>query len=589
MAYLDKVTINNTTYNIQDTSTQTGVSNVFSATTAYSAGQYVWYDGDGTGAKLYRFTAAHAAGAWVGTDATQVALSNDVAELKSALDSKVHYLSSDLTERIYPVWESGRIDKDTGADVISSSTVRTDYISKDDIALWNVDTHTGALYVYRYSYADGAYTYLGRNQRVNAGDFTDWLKSLDGTHLRFTAEHSYPNKWMTLCYSTQIGKDIESLKETQTKTNTNESNIGYWRHTYAVAAGESHSATLGEVPVSIPSGHKFAIKEATNVDMNRQFYVYYSDGTNERLYNYSATGNIVERNIVISAKAKDITSISVYINNTTDINVEMTFEVFVDDSLCAYTGYPHVTQYYIENDDDTRTYFEMGRARSLVQTIAVYNNQVWEFAQGKATYNGVEYDLANGHGNNCNWGVTLHGDYPYLYCPTWTLDEMNINVFSFDGTAFTLVNTIHYNGYTGYLNAYVDEQAGFIYAFVFADNSAGACHYLVSDLTGTVLMEKDLPYLIRTIQGLCMHHGVIYAVSGYGNTASPNYLHKISPDGALLGKYVMGAIGSLGEIEGIDFLDNQMVLATYYRFYVNPQKSPNALRVGYTKQLELNE
>lgn len=83
MAYLDKVSISGTTYNVQDTSTQAGVSNVFSATTAYSVGRYVWYDGDGTGAKLYKFTADHAAGAWVGTDATQVAIANDVADLKS--------------------------------------------------------------------------------------------------------------------------------------------------------------------------------------------------------------------------------------------------------------------------------------------------------------------------------------------------------------------------------------------------------------------------------------------------------------------------------------------------------------------------
>lgn len=85
MAYLDRVSISGTTYNVQDTSTQAGVSNVFSTTKAYSAGQYVWYDGDGTGAKLYRFTSDHASGAWVGTDATQVALSNDVAELKIAV------------------------------------------------------------------------------------------------------------------------------------------------------------------------------------------------------------------------------------------------------------------------------------------------------------------------------------------------------------------------------------------------------------------------------------------------------------------------------------------------------------------------
>ena len=52
----------------------------FSASTAYSAGDYVWYNGT-----LYRFTADHAAGAWAGTDATSAVVGNDLSDLKSAL------------------------------------------------------------------------------------------------------------------------------------------------------------------------------------------------------------------------------------------------------------------------------------------------------------------------------------------------------------------------------------------------------------------------------------------------------------------------------------------------------------------------
>ena len=58
------------------------VADVFSISTAYSAGQYVYYGG-----KLYQFTADHAAGAWVGTDATAVKLANDVSNLKSAIEA----------------------------------------------------------------------------------------------------------------------------------------------------------------------------------------------------------------------------------------------------------------------------------------------------------------------------------------------------------------------------------------------------------------------------------------------------------------------------------------------------------------------
>jgi hypothetical protein len=61
-----------------------GIAPTFSASTNYIAGAYVYYNGT-----LYRFTTAHSAGSWTGTDATQVALSNDlgsqVSDLKSAL------------------------------------------------------------------------------------------------------------------------------------------------------------------------------------------------------------------------------------------------------------------------------------------------------------------------------------------------------------------------------------------------------------------------------------------------------------------------------------------------------------------------
>lgn len=52
----------------------------FSASTAYSAGDYAWYSGT-----LYRFTANHAAGSWTGTDATVAVIGNDCSAIKTAL------------------------------------------------------------------------------------------------------------------------------------------------------------------------------------------------------------------------------------------------------------------------------------------------------------------------------------------------------------------------------------------------------------------------------------------------------------------------------------------------------------------------
>lgn len=96
MAILDGVSVGGTTYGLRDNDTSSGIAPTFSASTAYTAGQYVWYD-SGSGAKLYRFTADHAAGAWAGTDATEVKLGNDVSALESAIKTAYTEQSVDLS------------------------------------------------------------------------------------------------------------------------------------------------------------------------------------------------------------------------------------------------------------------------------------------------------------------------------------------------------------------------------------------------------------------------------------------------------------------------------------------------------------
>lgn len=71
--------------------TPTGYSNIvgsiaetFSSSKAYAAGDYVLKD-----SVLYRFTAAHAAGAWTGSDATAVNLGDEASDLKSAMNDLV--------------------------------------------------------------------------------------------------------------------------------------------------------------------------------------------------------------------------------------------------------------------------------------------------------------------------------------------------------------------------------------------------------------------------------------------------------------------------------------------------------------------
>lgn len=61
-----------------------GLAPVFSASASYDIGDYVLHDN-----VLYRFTSAHAAGAWTGTDVIRVTLGEEVADVNDILDDKV--------------------------------------------------------------------------------------------------------------------------------------------------------------------------------------------------------------------------------------------------------------------------------------------------------------------------------------------------------------------------------------------------------------------------------------------------------------------------------------------------------------------
>jgi lysophospholipase L1-like esterase len=94
------------------------VAPTFNTSTAYSAGAYVWQGG-----KLYRFTAAHPAGTWTGTDAVAMALGNDVADLKSAINRNDN---DTYTFEIFDTtWESGGLNPNTGKNSTNETRIRT--------------------------------------------------------------------------------------------------------------------------------------------------------------------------------------------------------------------------------------------------------------------------------------------------------------------------------------------------------------------------------------------------------------------------------------------------------------------------------
>lgn len=98
----------------------------FSSSTAYTAGQYVWYSGT-----LYRFTSDHAAGSWTGTDAISAEIGEDVTDLKGAIkevgkgfsSSSANLLKTILNSIVYTSDQSQNIDDLYNA-IIQTKTVQ---------------------------------------------------------------------------------------------------------------------------------------------------------------------------------------------------------------------------------------------------------------------------------------------------------------------------------------------------------------------------------------------------------------------------------------------------------------------------------
>ena len=93
MPKLDQVSVNGTTYEIVPE-----IAPLFSESTAYTAGNYVIKD-----AVLYRFTAAHAAGGWLGVDAEAVTVGEKLTDLEAEINGVIEPTEIvHSTKKIYP-------------------------------------------------------------------------------------------------------------------------------------------------------------------------------------------------------------------------------------------------------------------------------------------------------------------------------------------------------------------------------------------------------------------------------------------------------------------------------------------------------
>lgn len=87
----------------------------FSTSETYAAGDIVIYN-----AKLYVFTAAHAAGAWIGTDAQQITLGGFVSDVKSDLNDLANVFSDEAKLALVTLLEHVGFKDGDGQDYIDA-------------------------------------------------------------------------------------------------------------------------------------------------------------------------------------------------------------------------------------------------------------------------------------------------------------------------------------------------------------------------------------------------------------------------------------------------------------------------------------
>lgn len=211
----------------------------------------------------------------------------------------------------------------------------------------------------------------------------------------------------------------------------------------------------------------------------------------------------------------------------------------------------------------------IARNSGNIQDIAVYNGHVFDFSSGVMSVDGgADVVITNGHGNNCNFGTELHGDFPYLYCGSWNMSDCNVYVNQVTATSATLVDTIEFPTLTGHLNSVVDEAGGRIYILLNKSESTavGDIDFIVANLSdGSIISQSELPFAIPVIQGMDYVDGAIYVAHGGAGGYTENHVMVLDTSGRMLAN--TADITQFTEIEGIAFDGGKMYLANGATIY----------------------
>ena len=105
----------------------------FAATKDYAAGDYCYFNGT-----LKKFKTAHAAGAWIGTDAEDAKLAGDVSSLKESINNNI--LEEDSSNH---VWVQGAFNRISGNAINTTKAIRNYYWIKEEKNIAKIVANSG--------------------------------------------------------------------------------------------------------------------------------------------------------------------------------------------------------------------------------------------------------------------------------------------------------------------------------------------------------------------------------------------------------------------------------------------------------------
>ncbi len=149
-----------------DDITKATLAPTFSSSTTYAAGDYVWHSG-----KMYRFTMAHEAGSWTGTDVEEAPLSAGITDLKSTVsdvEDIVYFAQQGDKDSVPSAWEARSIYYVTGGNSNADKRIRCAFAIDEYIS---AKINTGFQFlVFAYSSANSYLGYYDKNLNVFRND-----------------------------------------------------------------------------------------------------------------------------------------------------------------------------------------------------------------------------------------------------------------------------------------------------------------------------------------------------------------------------------------------------------------------------------